>query len=547
MRSIAHDKELQYVFERVCYWAEHFGRELPEMRFFVLDQEEFRSLLEKHVYPTSPLNVWEGKQVAKSRFRSENGLDRSIYYEVVQTGDPSYAYLNHTNTITTQASVMAHVVGHCEFSEINVLKDSDKDRTEYVMWLVNKINNHINKMGVDNYLNYWNNCESVVPLIAPNSQYSLANSVDTDRISNLVREEMEEEKNKEKSGQVFNSFSSTLDTLLKNKSDERLVAEEKISKQISETIDRVGYKLKAPCQDILGFLKEFAPKSTGEQYILEYLYTVNKHTDFIMKTQIMNEGWAMYWEKKIMLKLFEEGTVNEIIDYSSIFAGVCFPRPYYQRNPYHLGFHMWEHIEKLFEKGKVSIEYFEEVDREKKENWDTGCAQAPIKSMEKIVKTCTDYEFLRRFLTIDLIEEFHLNRIHVKEAERMGITREMIKKSNKTWVWIHPEGIKDQMLDFFTDFYRPMLYIIDSDFMDGGLLIYHHHKGRDLREDWIPPTLKNITYIWKAPVSIISNDKFYRMVGSGENSGGVESIDIEPLEFDFIKQSMASNVKPFTL
>jgi stage V sporulation protein R len=92
-----------------------------------------------------------------------------------------------------------------------------------------------------------------------------------------------------------------------------------------------------------------------------------------------------------------------------------------------------------------------------------------------------------------------------------------------------------------------MLYIIDSDFMDGGLLIYHHHKGRDLREDWIPPTLKNITYIWKAPVSIISNDKFYRMVGSGENSGGVESIDIEPLEFDFIKQSMASNVKPFTL
>jgi stage V sporulation protein R len=533
MRSIEHDQELQYIYERVCYWANVFGRELPEMRFFVLDQGEFRSLLEKHVYPTSPVNVWEGKNAARSRFKSENGLDRSLYYEVVQTGDPSYAYLNHTNSHTTQASVMAHVVGHCEFSEINVMKDSDKDRTEYVMWLVRKINNYVNKMGVDSYLSYWNNSESVVPLISPNSQFNLENSVETDRASNGLREEMEAEEREELNGRkIFDSFSSTIDSLLRNRSDERLVAEEQVSKKVSETIDRVGYRLKAPCQDILGFLKEYAPTSTGEKYILEYLYTVNKHTD---------------WEEKIMMELFREGTVKEMVDYSKVFASVCYPRPYFQRNPYHLGYNMWKHIEDLFEKGRISIDYVEEISRDKKNAWDKGTDEEPIKKMERIVKTCTDYEFLRRYLTEDLIEEFHLNRIHISLAKKYGLTREDIKKSDDNWVWLHTDSIKDQMLSLFDDFGRPLLYIVDNDFMDGGLLIFHDHKGKDLREDWIQPTLKNMTYIWKSPVSLISNNKLYRMISSSGGSSNVEATDIDPLDFKDIRESMSSNKKPFSL
>ena len=55
------------------------------------------------------------------------------YDEVVQTGDPSYAYLNDGNNLVNQASVMAHVCGHCEFTEINVLNDAEKDRTERVI------------------------------------------------------------------------------------------------------------------------------------------------------------------------------------------------------------------------------------------------------------------------------------------------------------------------------------------------------------------------------------------------------------------------------
>jgi hypothetical protein len=136
MKLINTDKVLKNLEDRVLFYAEKMGRTLPEIRFFILNGLEFASLLEKHVYPTSPVNIWEGKRMVTKKFRIESGQESSLYYEVVQTGNPSYAYLNNTNSPMMQASVMAHVVGHCEFSELNVLKDSNSDRTEYVMYLV---------------------------------------------------------------------------------------------------------------------------------------------------------------------------------------------------------------------------------------------------------------------------------------------------------------------------------------------------------------------------------------------------------------------------
>ena len=67
---------------------------------------------QKNVYPTSPVNIWEGKRMINKKHRIETGQESSLYYEVVQTGSPSYAYLNNTNSAMMQASVMPHVVGH---------------------------------------------------------------------------------------------------------------------------------------------------------------------------------------------------------------------------------------------------------------------------------------------------------------------------------------------------------------------------------------------------------------------------------------------------
>ncbi len=540
MRSIATDSELKHLEQRILYYAQDvFHRRLPEMRFFILDPAEFASLLHKRVYPKSPQNLWEGKEMISTRYRVNSGQESSLYYEVVQTGRPSYAYLNETNSAMVQASVMAHVVGHCEFSEINILHDSNDDRTERVMYLVNRVNRSRLGMGEAHYRMYWNAAESLVSLIAPNSQYNLPSSVDTDI---LYSDPFEKEKEKESSLLSF-PYSYTLNQIIqKRDSDLNMVEFENQRKAKNETLSRRGYKLKAPCQDIMGFLRNFAPASTGERNILDYLYTVNSTSDFVIRTQIMNEGWAMYWEHKIMKQLFEERACKGIVDYCKIFAGVCYPRPFYQRNPYHLGYYMWNHVEELYRQGRVSLDFVEETDLQKKVNWDKPSGKDPLQAMEHIIETCTDYEFLRRFLTPELIEELHLNRIPKAHLPHLKLTASDVVKENKHYVWIEPVPVKDQMLNFFTHFHRPRIYLIDVDFLEGGLLLYHRDDGRPLRKKWIRPTLKNINMVWKGPVSLLCEDNLYTL-----SSGKFNNTTVRCPDFEEVAERMMDGKRPFVI
>ena len=538
MRGVHTDPGLKALEQRVLHYAHDvYHRKLPEIRFFILDPMEFTSLLLKRVYPMSPANIWEGKNMVTKRYQIENGQESSLYYEVVQTGRPSYAYLNETNNAMVQASVMAHVIGHCEFSELNVLGDSNNDRTEYIIYLVNRVNRAEARMGRTHYQAFWNAAESLVPMVAPNSQHNLASSVDTDAaLCDPMAEEVPGEP------PLFSvPYSYTLSAIMRgSESSDTLVEKERKKKARRETLSRTGYKLRAPCQDVMGFLRRFAPASSGERAILDYLYTVNSTQDFVVRTQIMNEGWAMYWEHKIMKDLFAERACTGIVDYCRIFSGVCYPRPYFQRNPYHLGYYLWNHIESLYRHGKVSLDYIEETDRAAKEKWNRPTIASPLQAMENIVKSCTDYEFLRRFLTVDLVEELHLNRIPKGMASRLGLKAKDVIREDKYFVWIDPNPVKNEMLNFFIHFHRPRIYLVDTDFMDGGILLFHRDDGRELRKAWIKPTLKNINLVWKGAVSLLTRDMLYTY-----SSGRFREKAVAAPEFAAVADRMRNGESPF--
>ena len=540
MRSIHTDPELTHLEQRVLHYAQKYKRNLPEMRFFILDPMEFASLLIKKVYPVSPINLWEGKDMINTRNRIESGQESSLYYEVVQCGRPSYAYLNETNNAMTQASVMAHVVGHCEFSEINVMQDSDDDRTEWIIFLTNKVNRARYQMGDNRYKTYWNACESLIPLIHPNSRFNLQRALVTERLVAPVKKVSDEN---ELTFLDSIPFSSTIDSMLKPEKLSSKLMLHKAQKNIDEreTISRKGFRLKAPCQDITGFLRSYAPSSQAEKDVLNYLYTVNSKQDFVMRTQIMNEGWAMYWEKKIMMKLFKEKACKGIIEYCRVFANVCAPRPWFQRNPYHLGFHMWAHIEEDYNRGHHTADFKNEVDLNKKRTWHQPPEAPAIEYLESIVKTCTDYEFLRRYLTLPLIDKLHLNRLPRGLAKQIGINNDDIVKENQHYVWINPTDVKKDMLNFFTHFYRPRIYLVDTDFMDGGLLLYLRDDGRDLRKDWIKPTLKNINLIWRASISLLTKDKLYTW-----RAGIFNELNAAQPSFEVVCERLANNERVFT-
>ena len=538
MRSVHTDTILSELEERVLHHAGNFGRQLPEIRFFILERLEFASLLEKDVYPTSPINIWEGKRMVHKKHAIETGLESSLFYEVVQTGDPSYAYLNDSNNAVTQASVMAHVVGHCEFSERNVLRDSNQNRTEYVMYLVKKVDRARRQMGEKDYLEYWNAAESATTLIAPNSRFNLARSTETER--SFRGEQLRTDEIDKLEPKAVVPVFDTLTTLLAGTGNDSTFETELKKKRRDETMSRKGYILKAPCQDVLDFLRNYAPMSRAEHAILDYKYVTKAPQDFVMRTQIMNEGWAMYWEKRIMHALFEERAVNGVIDHARVFANVCRPRPYFQRNPYHLGYNLWCHIEQLYRDGKVSLDYREETDRDKKNKWQQDSDIDPIEAMGHLVDTITDYEFLRRFLTTQLIHDLHLNRVDRDTAERLGIKDGDVVDRDEFWVWLDPEPIKDEMLGFYTHFYRPRIYIIDADYEDGGLLLYHRDDGRSLRKDWIRPTLRNLNLIWKAPVALLTKDQLFAVTGNQ-----YKSEEVKPVVFEQVVERMRKGERAF--
>ncbi len=95
------------------------------------------------------------------------------------------------------------------------------------------------------------------------------------------------------------------------------------------------------------------------------------------------------------------------------------------------------------------------------------------------------------------------------------------------------------MLSFFTHFHRPRIYLIDTDFLDSGLLLYHRDDKRVLRKDWIKPTLKNVNFIWKGPVSLISGDKLFSY-----SSKKFSEKKVKAIPFETVLERMEKSEKP---
>ena len=78
-------------------------------------------------------------------------------------------------------------------------------------------------------------------------------------------------------------------------------------------------------------------------------------------------------------------------------------------------------------------------------------------------------------LTEEMIDEFHLNRLDKRMAKQVGVTADDVLREDRRHVWLRTDDIKEQMLSFFSHFYRPRIYLVDSNFMDGGLLLVHRN------------------------------------------------------------------------
>ena len=124
----------------------------------------------------------------------------------------------------------------------------------------------------------------------------------------------------------------------------------------------------------------------------------------------------------------------------------------------------------------------------------------------------------------------------------MGIRDEDVTHADDYWIWVDPEPIKEQMLDFFTHYFQPRIYVIDNNFQDGGLLLLHRDDGRSLRNDWIKPTLHNLHLLWKGPVYLLSLGTLH-----GYRAGSYRQDAVEGVSFTEVCERMREQRIPFVV
>lgn len=323
-------------------------------------------------------------------------------YEMVINSNPCIAYLMKDNTLLLQILTMAHVYGHNDFFKNNRLF-SQGTRADYTIEMF--------KNDADIIRSYIND-----PSIGYEEVEKILNA------AHAVKFQTEQSVSMKKNYSTDNEF------------------ENDILKYII-----LNGKLSEWQKNVLNVVRK------------EALYFIPQ-----VETKIMNEGWASYWHYKLLhildlpqpLHLEFLKRHNDVI---TPFSGSI--------NPYHLGFKIFEDLEKKY--GIKKIFEVREIER--------------------------DESFIRRYLTKELCSSLNLFK-YSREGKNYVIDD---ISDNKGWIEIRNTLCKNCGMGSI-----PKICVKNDSNRSTTLFLKHIYDGRELDTGYTEKTLKYIYDLWKNPIEL---------------------------------------------
>jgi stage V sporulation protein R len=244
-----------------------------------------------------------------------------------------------------------------------------------------------------------------------------------------------------------------------------------------------------PVEDLLSFIAHYNPYLP--EWKRDVLRIVEEETKYFvpqMETKIMNEGWASYWHYKLLNTLqVEQGMHLEfIVRHNQVLR----PTPG-GLNPYHLGFVIWQDIERRWNEGNTGREWTS--DRPKLDVSTIEENETPgRKKIFEVRESDRDSSFLRRFLTVDIMRELELFQ-HEKRGKERIITK---VSDEENW-----QSVKETLIQNVGTGSLPVIKVEDADFgRNRTLYLKHYHDGRDLLLEYAEHTLKHVKALWERDV-----------------------------------------------
>ncbi|MDR0306249.1 MAG: SpoVR family protein [Chitinispirillales bacterium] len=212
-----------------------------------------------------------------------------------------------------------------------------------------------------------------------------------------------------------------------------------------------------------------------------------------IRTKIMNEGWASYWHEKLFLS--DDRILGHEVDFARLHAGIA-SMPRVGLNPYALGIRIFQYIEELADKGKLSQDFQRISSIRERERYD----KAEGKGIEKIFdvrNNMCDYLFIDTFVDQDFVTKHDLF-VAGKRLNSNKMVYEYYVKSRNA-------GDYCKMLQ--DSLYHPPFITVDPERnANNTLYLYHHFEGKPLVAEFISNVMLGLEFLWDGPVQLETSE-----------------------------------------
>ena len=381
----------------------------------------------------------------------QRNMGHSRIFEVMFPGDPCKAYLVDVNSLAENVLVVAHVLGHADFSHRNGLFQRSLAMAggkilEQAAARAHRIDAALHEHGQERV-------EAVL-----DAALALEAHIDVNRPLYRSPADDDEEDEPPVDDDPFRKRWQTLPG--EDEPDEP-----------KEPAPRP--RPPKPTYDLLWFIAHYGPEL--EDWERDAFLAVREESFYfypVFACQIMNEGWASYWHARLLREtdlLPSDLYVTAIKTHSDVVQPHATGRTLaLSVNPYHLGFSMWEHI----------------VEKH---------------GLETARQICTeedDFGFVRNYLDQDLADRLDL---FVYEASADG----SITVSSRDI-----RAIREAILAPRFNFGAPRVAATKID-VDGSLTLTHDHQsdGRGLDLKRAERVLDYVVRVWRRPVTLHTVDE----------------------------------------
>ncbi len=374
------------------------------------------------------------------------GMGYSRIFEVMFPGDPCHAYLVRDNSLAENVLVVAHVIGHADFSKNNQLfahfmRMAGGHILEQAAGRAHAIETALEQHGQERVEQILDAALALEPHIDINQP------LHRPPYPALPASQADE---------GGNGFAGRFHRLPGESDPPQLSAR------------RQAAVPPRPEYDLLWFIASHAPDLEGwERDIFLAVREESFYFYPVFACQIMNEGWASYWHARL---LREADFLPPDLYVSAIKAHSDVVRPFAADNqlslainPYHLGFSIWEDI----------------IERH------------GLQKARQVRNDEDDFGFIRNYLTPELADRLEL---FVYEADHEGGIRIAEKD-------IH--AIREAILAPKFNYGAPRV-AVSAMHVDGSLELVHDYRG-DGRGLDLPSAERALDYverIWQRPVSL---------------------------------------------